>query len=144
MCHKLLLSNVDNKSMHTRKVGDIGENVACTFLKKNGFTVIDRNYFKKWGELDIVARKDGFLHFFEVKSVVRQYETKSFIERDYVRSPEENVHSLKVRSLRKIIQTYLVEKGGGLDVVFEFHVLSVFLNKKTRTARIKWIKNVIL
>ena len=56
----------------TQKTGEIGENVAVKFLMKHGFAILDRNYTKKWGEIDIVAEKDSKLHFVEVKSVVRE------------------------------------------------------------------------
>jgi len=123
--------------MNNKEKGNIGEDIACTFLEKNGFVIVDRNYYKKWGELDIVARKGTKLNFFEVKSVVENYLTESF-------RPEENVTPFKVKQLRKIIQTYLTDKGYGLDYDFNFHILSVYMNEKTRKARVKWIKNVIL
>lgn len=34
----------------TRKeVGDLGENIACEYLKNKGFYVVGQNYLKKWG-----------------------------------------------------------------------------------------------
>ena len=56
----------------TQKTGEIGENIAVKFLVKQGFSILDRNYTKKWGELDIVAKKDNKLYFIEVKSVSRE------------------------------------------------------------------------
>ena len=53
----------------TQKTGEIGENIAVKFLVKQGFSILNRNYTKKWGELDIVAEKAGKIHFIEVKSV---------------------------------------------------------------------------
>lgn len=58
-----------------RKIGDIGEELASMFLVKHGFEVIERNYRKKWGELDIIAAKDNLLHFIEVKTVDVSRET---------------------------------------------------------------------
>jgi len=118
---------------NTRDKGNVGEDIASRFLIKNGFYIVDRNYYKKWGELDIVAKKGNELHFFEVKSTLIKD----------VR-PEENVNSFKIHQLRKIIQTYLIDNDLGLDYFFQFHVLCVFMNEKTRLARVKWIKNVIL
>ncbi len=136
--------------INKREKGNIGEDIACTFLRKNGFIVANRNYYKKWGELDIVTKKGNELHFFEVKSVVvRNYAATSFSilaegQTKTFHNPEENVNAFKVKQLRKIIQTYLVEKGYGLDYDFHFHILCVYMNEKTRRARVKWIKNVIL
>ncbi len=135
--------------INTREKGNTGEDIACTFLTRNGFTVVSRNYYRKWGELDIVTKKGDELHFFEVKSVVRNYADTSFSRDDggsikTFHNPEENVDAFKVKQLRKIIQTYLIDNDLGLDYSFQFHIISVFMNEKTRKARVKWIKNVIL
>ncbi|MCX6718864.1 MAG: YraN family protein [Candidatus Taylorbacteria bacterium] len=130
----------ESKPIHKRAKGKIGEDAACTFLEKKGFTVIDRNYQKKWGELDIVAIKDKILHFFEVKSVT------SALMDNLLNShrPEDNVDGWKIKHLRRIIETYLDEKGDGLDSEFQFHVLCVYMDMNTRLAKIKWLENLIL
>jgi Holliday junction resolvase-like predicted endonuclease len=91
-----------------------------------------------WGEIDIVASKNGVIHFIEVKSVMR----KRSETRDYY--PEENVHVLKQRRLRRVIQTYLLEKRIGLGAEFLFHVVVVYMDMKTRRASVSFIENVIL
>lgn len=121
--------------IHKRAKGDIGEGVGVKFLESKGFSVLDRNYLRKWGELDIVAKKEGMMHFFEVKTVSSHFEGHS---------PEDNVHGLKVKHLRRIIETYLEEKGGGLEAEFQFHVLCVYINMTTRKGRVRWMENVIL
>jgi len=42
-------------------IGNLGEDIGCKFLVKRGFLIKDRNYRKKWGELDIIAEKDNLL-----------------------------------------------------------------------------------
>ena len=54
------------------EIGRLGEDIACRFLKEKGFKVVERNYWKKWGEIDIVAEKEGVLRFIEVKTVTRE------------------------------------------------------------------------
>ena len=144
--------------IHTRTKGNIGENVACTFLERKGFIILDRNYSRKWGELDIIGQKDDVIHFFEVKSVTDNFSSNSSgpavigaisseisdIKITSVHKPEENVHGLKIRHIRRMVETYLAEEKYGLDVEFQFHILSVYMNEKTRRARVKWLKNVIL
>src|SRR5688500_8779759 len=57
---------------HKKAIGTLGETIACRFLMKRGFKIIERNYLKKWGEIDIVAKKDELWHFVEVKTVSRE------------------------------------------------------------------------
>ena len=54
--------------MNTREIGNIAENKAIEFLENRGFVIIDRNFYTKFGEIDIIAKKDNIFHFIEVKS----------------------------------------------------------------------------
>lgn len=50
------------------RIGFLGEKAACEFLQKKGFTILERNARKGYGELDIVARAGKTLVFVEVKT----------------------------------------------------------------------------
>ena len=128
-----------NDRSNTKVKGNNGESIACTFLEGKGFRIIARNYLRKWGEIDIIAEKDGVPHFFEVKSVTADFSASVNGHR-----PEDNVHGLKVRHIRRMIETYLEEEGRGLDCEFQFHVLCVFMDMRTRKARVQWMENIIL
>ena len=52
----------------SRKKGDIGEEKAIKFLQSRGFRIVERNFYSRFGEIDIIALKDNILHFIEVKS----------------------------------------------------------------------------
>ena len=119
-------------------VGKLGEDLACVFLEKHGYKIIDRNYRKKWGELDIVANKDGVLHFVEVKSVSHNVTH----ETDY--QPEENVHPWIIKRLYRAIQTYLLEKNVSDETEWQLDILAVFLDLTTRKAKFRFTENVIL
>ncbi len=55
--------------MYQRHItGQTGENLAATYLLRLGYTIIERNYRTRWGEIDAIARKDSTIHFFEVKT----------------------------------------------------------------------------
>lgn len=55
--------------LHTRAKGQVGEDMAIDYLVTQGYTIVDRNYQVKKGEIDCVARdRDGTLVFVEVKS----------------------------------------------------------------------------
>ncbi len=49
------------------KIGLEAEERVVEFLIKNGYKIIKRNFHSKFGEVDIVAKKDEILNFFEVK-----------------------------------------------------------------------------
>lgn len=52
-----------------KEIGRKGEQVAADFLERRGFTIRDRNFYTRWGELDIVAvEKTEIIHFVEVKT----------------------------------------------------------------------------
>ncbi len=122
---------------NNRKTGDKGEDIACFYLEKHGYFVQERNYLKKWGEIDIIAVKDEILHFIEVKSVIARGDMKGY-------RPEENVHELKQRKLRRIIQTYLNHHKYGLESEFKFNVITVTMNNVTGKAVVKIFENIIL
>lgn len=53
--------------MNKRKIGSIYENEVCDFLVSKGIEILERNYFCKFGEVDIIGREADTLIFFEVK-----------------------------------------------------------------------------
>ncbi len=125
-----------------RETGDRGEYIACFYLEKHGFFIQERNHLRKWGEIDIIAVKDNKLHFIEVKSVFDKGMMGIGIKGGY--RPEENVTNLKQRKLKRIIQTYLNEHKYGNDVEFDFHVITVVMNKVTGKSKVKMLNNIIL
>ena len=53
--------------MSTERPGDRGEDLACRHLRREGLTVVERNYRCRVGEIDIVARDGECVVFVEVK-----------------------------------------------------------------------------
>ncbi|MBU1612879.1 YraN family protein [Patescibacteria group bacterium] len=51
-----------------KEVGIWGEKMACEFLLRKGFVVLEKNYFATLGEIDIVAKHGGDYYFIEVKT----------------------------------------------------------------------------
>jgi len=54
--------------MGKNELGAVGENKAAVYLKREGYMIVDRNYRCRMGEIDIIARKDGYIVFVEVKA----------------------------------------------------------------------------
>ena len=56
-------------SNNNKEVGHLGESLACEFLEKNGYKIIERNkHFSKYCEIDIIAQIKNTLVFVEVKT----------------------------------------------------------------------------
>ena len=53
--------------MDRKTLGNFGENKSAEYLKHHGYKIIDRNYRCRYGEIDIIARKDRYIIFVEVK-----------------------------------------------------------------------------
>ncbi len=52
----------------SRAKGNVAEERAADFLIEKGFCIVERNFYSRFGEIDIIASKDNALHFVEVKS----------------------------------------------------------------------------
>ena len=130
-----------NKGSRTKKqvVGDIGEDIVCRYLERNGHSVIERNYRKKWGEIDIIAQKEGVVHFVEVKTVSDSGMGEIGID-SY--RPEDNVHPRKLKRLARVVATYLA--NGRDDVAWQFDIAAVFLDKVNKKARVRYLQDIVL
>lgn len=63
--------------IHNIKLGQLGESVACDFLKKNGYKIVSRNLHVSKHEIDIIAEDENFLVFIEVKTRSVAFEESS-------------------------------------------------------------------
>ncbi|MFC1625371.1 YraN family protein [Patescibacteria group bacterium] len=123
------------------ELGKQGEKLCMKHFVKLGFKILEQNYWKKWGEIDIIAKKDNVLHFIEVKSVSYETDFDNFI-------PEENIHKFKKERLKRVINTYLAENppAGGVthETKFQIDVAAIFLNPATGESKIRITEDVIL
>ena len=126
----------------SQKTGEIGENVAVKFLMKHGFAILDRNYTKKWGEIDIIAEKENKLHFVEVKSVVREVLENISPENLDEYRPEDNMHPWKLQRLGRTIQSYLMEKKFEGD--WQLDLITVKIDQQSRKAKVEMIENIVI
>ena len=129
---------------NSQKIGELGEEIACKFLVKHGFSVLERNYTKKWGEIDIIAEKKEKIHFIEVKSVSKpslDIVTHETLDQYH---PEYNMHPWKLKRLSRTIQTYFISKKIGENKDWQFDLMVVFMDLKNKKAKIKIIEDIIL
>ena len=98
----------------SRAKGNLAEEKACEFLFDNGFNIIDRNFYSRFGEIDIIAIKDEVLHFVEVKS-----------GDDYEKAIQ-NITKSKLAKLIKTGEVYLKKNSYNGD--FEYDAVLVVNN----------------
>jgi|SRR3989344_664145 len=121
-----------------RKIGDIGEEVTVKYLERKGFRILERNYLRKWGEIDIIAEKGQLLSFIEVKSVSHENGSRGTYR------PEENVSPTKLKRLHRAIRTYLLDRKVPDSREWRVDVACVYLDFSTRKAKVEILENIIL
>ncbi len=57
-----------NREFQINLRGEAGENYVCTYLENKDYEILSRNYHSRYGEIDIVARKNNTIAFVEVKT----------------------------------------------------------------------------
>lgn len=124
----------------SNKIGLLGENIALKFLLSKGFCLLEKNYLTKYGEVDIIAQKDGVIHFVEVKSVSCE-SIDNFSQVKH--KPEENVTFSKMRKIKKAIEIFLLEKDALSLSPMSIDVLSVYVDQKSKKAKVVPFWNVI-
>lgn len=128
-----------------QNIGKLGEDIAVKYLEKHGYKILDRNYHKPWGEIDIIASenigKNQFLTlpsqelvFIEVKTQNREFEWR----------PEENITRHKKHQLSRIVTTYLKANKIPEDQNWRVDVLAITLDFKTKNASVEHIQNINL
>lgn len=123
-----------------RRTGDIGENVACRFLEGKKFKILERNYLKKWGEIDIVSEKEKQIHFIEVKTISQNLNTPNVKDNEY--RAEENVHLWKLKRLSRAIESYLEENNIPDDVEWTLDLVVVYLDLEGKKAKVDYLENI--
>ncbi|MGI5912341.1 MAG: YraN family protein [Syntrophomonadaceae bacterium] len=104
-----------------RKLGLWGEEIAASFLINKGYDIRERNYYTRYGELDIICEIDNRLIFVEVK-------TRRSIKFGF---PEEAVTRQKIKHLRKAALIYL----NSLECHFpeiRFDVITILINSNNQ------------
>ncbi|WP_457596578.1 YraN family protein [Hydrogenimonas sp.] len=107
----------------SRAKGDAAERVAGDFLASRGCRIVARNVYTRFGEIDIIAEKEGVLHFVEVKSGT------TF-------EPIYNITPAKLNRVVRSAQSWMQAKG--LDLPWQVDALIV------KGGACEWIENVTL
>lgn len=111
-------------------LGKNGEDIAVEYLKQKGYKIIERNFYCRTGEIDIIALKDEYLVFIEVK-------TRSSNEYGL---PAEAVTKRKLEHFYKTARYYVYTRNLQ-DEFIRFDVIEVYF--KNSQYRVNHIEQII-
>ena len=115
-----------------RERGALGEKIALDFLIKRNFTVLERNFRCREGEIDIIALKGDCLVFIEVRT-----KTSSNMG-----TPEESITPAKGKRLVSLAQTYL-QSHEDLPTQWRIDVIAIDMDRQGKPGRVELIENAI-
>ncbi len=121
------------------KIGSLGEDLGCRYLREKGYKILQMNYCnasgRRLGEIDIVAQKGKELIFVEVKTRL------STEKNDIV--PEAGITRAKLHKLERIVACYLREKNCQ-SVAYHFDALAIVYDEVTKKAFIRHLEHIFL
>ncbi|WP_405211413.1 YraN family protein [Dokdonia sp. Asnod2-E02] len=105
--------------MTPKELGEYGEELATLHLIKQGYTILERNWFFGKNEVDIICQKEeGVLVVVEVKAR----------NSDFFGDPQSFVSTGKQKSIVKVSNEYVLEND--LDIEVRFDIIAVLKNSK--------------
>lgn len=147
-------------------MGNLAENIAARYLEEGGYEILDKNYEKAWGEIDIIAKYqrsniknqnfgvplDGTAKKDDDDAKVADGDddkTIIFVEVKANRSdfagdfaPEERVNAHKLAKIAKVAQFYMDNEFEGQDLEWRIDAISVVFDEQNKKAKIKHFKNI--
>ena len=117
--------------VNNKILGQIGEEIVANTLQEKGYTLLQRNFRCRFGEIDIIAKDGPNVVFIEVKT----RKSKKFGE------AEEAVDSRKQRKLRTLAELYLAKNSAESPTNCRFDVYSVYLNQDNQLETIRVFEN---
>lgn len=95
--------------MNNVEIGNKGEEIAKRYLKFRLYKILETNYRRKTGEIDIIAKKDGYIIFIEVK----------YRNNTNMGLPREAVTPFKQRQIKRTAEMYILENKLSCDMRFD-------------------------
>lgn len=127
---KRLFSHEAEEPSHKRALGIKGEQVAVKFLKKQGYTILQRNYRCNRGEIDVICYDHGTIAFVEVKT---RHSTE-------YGPPELSVTGAKKKQITKAASHYAARKKlEGIDLRYD--VVSIYYAPQKKHPEVTLFKN---
>ncbi|TSC73632.1 MAG: putative endonuclease [Parcubacteria group bacterium Gr01-1014_44] len=128
--------NLEESQNNRKGTGFLGENIAGRFLEGRGYKILARNYQKPWGEIDIIAEKEGVIVFCEVKTNSKKFSGHSF-------NPEWRVNPVKARHIIRTAELLMNGRFASENREWRIDIIAVTINAFTNKAEIKHFKNAV-
>ena len=117
--------------------GERGESIAAALLERLGYTIVDRNFRTREGELDLVAVRGRTLVFCEVKALVARPGGTS----TGPANPLEAVGPAKRSQVRRLARAWLAARHGRTARELRFDVVGVTLSPTGDALRVDHVEN---
>lgn len=98
-----------------RKLGSQKEQQAKQYLEQHGYQILEKNFYAKGGEIDLIGREDGYLVFIEVK----------YRANEALGHPLEAVTPVKQNKIRYTAHYYMHKNGISEDTPCRFDVVAI-------------------
>ncbi|MFO8053248.1 MAG: YraN family protein [Candidatus Omnitrophota bacterium] len=116
---------------HNLIIGNLGESIAKSYLKKKGYKIIDQNYRTRYAEIDLIATYRQVLIFIEVRTKISEC----------FGSPEETLTKKKINKITRNCLAYIYQNGWRKD--YRIDAICIVFAKKKGLERISHYKNIL-
>lgn len=131
-------------------IGKKGELVAETYFKSRGFEIVDKNYRKRSGEVDLICKMANILYFIEVKACVLPFSLDNTNQlglsspKSLAIRPEDKLNAAKIKKVAKMADLYKLSRGLG-HLEHRLNALTVYLycdGEQVKKVQVKYIPNI--
>lgn len=120
-----------NPLINRSSKGKIAEELACNHLKQNGLRLIEKNFYTRFGEIDLIMQHDKTLVFVEV----RYRKNQNF------GGAKASITPAKQSKIRKTALSYMQKKGREFNARFDVVAMTGVLTGDAEHIEYEWIKN---
>lgn len=115
------------------QTGRLGEQIACRYLSSKEYSIIERNFRTRYGEVDIIAKKDNKIIFVEVKTRVGTLAGQ----------PYEAITFNKIKHFTRTAELYVLQKKLQ-SYKLSVHAVSVVLKADQSVLTIRHYEDLLL
>jgi len=117
--------------MNKRETGNKFESIAVEYLKNLNYKIIERNFYSKFGEIDIIVLKEKRISAIEVK-----------YRKNPIVSIFETIPHSKIKKIEKTLYFYLVKNNYSDN--YDLGIDALLIEEKKNKQEVHFIKNIQL